>query len=186
MTKLVAIPILALVMTLPAHGQNSQRNKQGVAVPTVNFCDFTIHPKRYAGKRVRVKATLVAWWESSYLYSPTCETDAKKIHNALDCSGQRDCKRVGDAARREIERVGKPGEYDSYKATLILVGRLVGPSRIGFGHLNGFKFEFRIRSARGPSNPAQSLSAPHMSDSKGDTPADYKSVRAHLSHIIRN
>ena len=124
----------------------------------VNFCDFTIHPKRYAGKLVRVKATLVGWWESSYLYSPACETDAKKIHNGLDCSGQRDCEGLGESVRREIERVGKAAEYDSYKASLILVGRLVGPSRLGFGHLNGFKFEFRIRSAEG--QPETSTTAP--------------------------
>jgi len=151
MTKLVAILTVALIMALPAQAQNSQGNKQDVAVPTVNFCDFTIHPERYAGKLVRVKATLVSWWESSYLYSPACEIDAKKIHDGLDCSGQRDCDQVGEAVRREIERVGKPAEYNSYKATLFWVGRLIGPSRIGFGHLNGFKFEFRIRSAEGQS-----------------------------------
>ena len=110
------------------------------AIPTFNFCDFTAHPKRYAGKLVRVKATLVFWWESSYLYSVDCETDAKKIHNGLDCSGKRECERIGDAVDRAIERVGEPNTEISFKANLTLIGRLIGPSRIGFGHLNSFKY----------------------------------------------
>ena len=142
---------LVAVVASAASGQTSSRHKKRIAavVPTVNFCDFTVHPKRYAGKLVRVKATLVGWWESSYLYSPACETDAKKIHNGLLCTGKRDCERVDDAVRRAIESVGRPAQSDSYKADLLLVGRLFGPSRIGFGHLNGFKYEFRIRAAEG-------------------------------------
>ena len=140
---LLLIPLAAL--TTEAQTQPRAKARVNRTPRTVNFCDFTVHPKLYAGKLVRVKATLVGWWESSYLYSPDCETDAKKIHNGLDCSGKRDCERVGDAVHDAIERVGKPAEYDSYKADLVIIGRLVGPSRIGFGHLNGFKYEFRIR-----------------------------------------
>ena len=136
--------VLVASVSVAAHAQTPNK-AEPADVPTVNFCDFTIHPRRYAGKLVRVKATLVSLWESSYLYNPACETDKKKIHDGLDCSNDRDCEQVGDAVRREIERVGKPAEYDSYKADLILIGRLVGPSHIGFGHLNGFKYEFRIR-----------------------------------------
>jgi hypothetical protein len=81
MMKRVAILVVIAMITLTAHGQTSPRREPRIAsaIPTVNFCDFTVHPRRYAGKLVRVKATLVGWWESSYLYSPGCETDEKKF-----------------------------------------------------------------------------------------------------------
>ena len=148
--NLVALLLLIVLAVGATQGQTRSHGKRiGVAIPTVNFCDFTVHPKRYAGKLVRVKATLVVWWESSYLYSPDCETDKKKIHNGLDCSRKRNCERIGGAVNHAIETVGKPAKYDSYTSDLVLIGRLIGPSRIGFGHLNGFKYEFRIRSAKG-------------------------------------
>jgi hypothetical protein len=121
------------------------------SIPTVDFCDLTAHPKRYSRKLVRIKATYVWWWESSYLYSSECETDDKKIHNGLDCSGDAKCERLSkevyDHFKYERENVIGP----AYRSVVTLVGRLVGPNKRGFGHLNSFKFEFRIREVESAS-----------------------------------
>jgi hypothetical protein len=118
---------------------------------TVDFCDLTIHPKLYVGKLIRVNATYIWWWESSYLYNSQCETDEKKIHNGLDCSGDTECERLSkevyDHFQYERENVIGP----AYRSHVTLVGRLVGPSKRGFGHLNHFKFEFRIREVESAS-----------------------------------
>jgi hypothetical protein len=117
-------------------------------IATVDFCDLTVHPELYVGKLVRVKASLVSWWESSYLYNVNCEDSERKIQNALDCSGERKCRRLGKQVYGLIERHQRPDKNNyAFRSYVTLIGRLVGPSEVGFGHLNWSKFEFRIRKA---------------------------------------
>jgi hypothetical protein len=153
--KTLLVLLISLVCCASLFGQTRKRsNPQGTVyrVPTVDFCDLTIHPERYTEKLVRVKASLVSWWESSYLYNVRCETAEKKIHNALNCSGDEDCQRLGKEVYGYInprERADSHG-YAS-RAYVTIIGRLIGPSEAGFGHLNGFKFEFRIRKVEAAS-----------------------------------
>jgi hypothetical protein len=76
---------LCLVLCGSLFGQTRRRLRASQAdlVPTVDFCDLTVHPERYTGKLVRVSASLVSWWESSYLYNVRCETDEKKFITVL-------------------------------------------------------------------------------------------------------
>ena len=116
------------------------------SIPTVDFCDLTVHPKLYVGKLVRVKATFIWWWESSYLYDSQCETSQKKIHNGLDCSGGAECERLGKEVYDYFREAEIPHTIGpAYRSDLTIIGRLVGPKKPGFGHLNSFRFEFRIR-----------------------------------------
>ena len=116
------------------------------SIPTVDFCDLTIHPKLYAGKLVRVKASIVSWWESSYLYNADCETSKQKIHNSLDCSNEKECENTGKEVYDIIEKNQRADKNNyAFRAYITIIGRLAGPSNVGFGHLNSFKFEFRIK-----------------------------------------
>ncbi len=153
MTKklLKSFIIVNLLFCSLSMGQQSRRPKRNSIppaqkIPPINFCDLTVHPERYVGKLVRVKASIVSWWESSYLYHVRCETAEKKIHNGLDCSGEEECQRIGKEAYGYIERRQQP-DSDNYafRAYVTLIGRLEGPSEVGYGHLNSFKFEFKIR-----------------------------------------
>ena len=136
--------LLTIINLLASVSLFSQVQKQ--PIPTVNFCDLTVHPARYAGKLVRVKASFVSWWESSYLYNVACENKDKKIHDALDCSGDEQCERLGKEVYGYINHRQRADSHNyAYRAYVTIVGRLIGPSEEGFGPLNGFLFEFRIR-----------------------------------------
>ena len=75
-----------------------------------------------------------------------CETDERKIHDAVDCSGDEECARIGKAVYGYINARQRADSHNyAYRAYVTIVGRLIGPSETGFGHLSGFKFEFRIR-----------------------------------------
>jgi hypothetical protein len=153
--KTLLLLLISLVWCASFFGQTRKRanaRRTVDPVPTVDFCDLTVHPERYSDKLVRVKASFVSWWESSYLYNVRCETAEKKIHDALDCSGDEDCEHLG----KEVYGYINPRERaDSHnyarRAYVIIIGRLIGPCETGFGHLNGFKFEFRIRKVEAAS-----------------------------------
>jgi hypothetical protein len=155
--KIVALVGLVAVVCGLTLAQSRQSEKSE-SIQTVNFCDLTAHPKLYIGKPVRVKATFIWWWESSYLYDSSCETNDKKIHNGLDCSGDADCERLskdvyGNFRKSEIPNTIGP----AYRSDVTIVGRLVGPRKSGFGHLGSFKFEFRIRTVESASPVARAL-----------------------------
>lgn len=132
-------------------------------IPAVDFCELARHPKRYVNKVVRVRANYVGWWESSYLYGDSCDNDRHKIHNALDCPGDGVCLDCtpGDNRCEELYEkvwgalapyVRPSGEQDrasgAQRVSAEFIGRLVGPGR--YGHLNGFRYEFRIRGVERP------------------------------------
>jgi hypothetical protein len=146
--QLVLFLIVSLSLSSLASGQRRKKDSRAKIgdVPTVDFCDLTVRPERYVGKLVRVKASLVSWWESSYLYNVKCESSERKIHDALDCSGDAECEELGKHVHQVINRQQRPDKDEyAFRAYVTLVGKLVGPSEMGFGHLNWAKFEFRIR-----------------------------------------
>src|SRR5262249_7930594 len=138
---IIALMVINIAASLIKAGGQSKEQ-----IPTVPFCDLTEHPEKYAGKMVRIKASYVSWWESSYIYHLDCEDAEHKIHDGLDCSEETECRELSKKVYGYInkhQRLDK-NNYAS-RAYVILIGRLEGPSEIGYGHLNGFKFEFRIR-----------------------------------------
>ena len=158
--KFTVLLVIGIIFSGSVLAQTKRKNKKTSvksvsakteSILTVDFCDLTIHPKLYAGKLLRVDASIVSWWESSYLYNVKCETSKQKIHDGLDCSKEKECE------SKECESIGKEvygiieknqlADKNNYafRAYVTLIGRLDGPSDIGFGHLNGFKFEFRIK-----------------------------------------
>jgi len=139
----------------------AQSQKQTVKPPpseeirSVDFCEMAKRPKDYVNKLIRVEVNYIGWWESSYLYGDSCNEDKYKIHNALDCPGDGmclDCTPGDDTCKQKYEEVwGALASYfrsdkDKFASRVrgILVGRLIGPGH--FGHMSGFRYEFRIRN----------------------------------------
>ena len=175
--KFIVLLIIGIVFSGFALSQTKRKNKKASVktsavqtdlIPTVDFCDLTIHPKLYAGKLVRVDASIVSWWESSYLYNVKCETSKQKIHDGLDCPNEKECKNTSKEVYGIVEK-NQRADKDNYafRAYVTLVGRLDGPSDVGFGHLNGFKFEFRIKKVEAASPmPAD---VPYAEDKEDDS-----------------
>lgn len=147
--QLIVFMIVGLSLSSLASGQRPEKDSGAKVgdVPTVDFCDLTVHPERYVGKLVRVMASIVSWWESSYLYNVKCESSERKIHDALDCAGDAECELLGKNIYGVINHQQRPDKDQlASRAYVTLVGKLVGPSERGFGHLNWAKFEFRIKN----------------------------------------
>ena len=155
--KFTLLLIISLFFSCFAAAQTARNRKkknssvksaatQTAAIEDVDFCDLTINPKLHAGKLVRVKGSIFSWWESSYLYNVKCETKDQKIHDGLDCSGKKECASLGKKVYGVINKnqLADKNEY-AFRAYVTLIGRLSEPNEIGFGHLNSFKFEFRIK-----------------------------------------
>jgi hypothetical protein len=105
-------------------------------VPNVGFCDIERDPGRYAGKLARTRAVLAVGLETQHIYDPSCldkntllwfEADNLEVSRALD---------EGFEAHR--------GGRRATRVNAMLVGRIDGPSAEGFGHLNGFEYQFAI------------------------------------------
>jgi len=157
--KLYPALLLSLLLSGAALGsQHKSSSSSSNRVTTVEFCDLTEHPERYVNKLVRVKANYIVWWESSYLYSDSCQKGEHSIHNALDCPGGgscTDCNRLPlecEKIGKQISKALEPYMRDSgdryhtmtaYRVSAIYIGRLVGPGK--YGHLDSFRYEFRIR-----------------------------------------
>jgi hypothetical protein len=164
-TALVALlwGVLACGLTYGQAQKPRSAPDSAVEVPTVDFCELTKRPKRYVNKVVRVRANYIGWWESSYLYSDSCNQAKYKIHNALDCPGDGvclDCTPGDNTCKELYEEVwgalaphmrGSGKRYETFAAhrvSAVFIGHLIGPG--GYGHLNGFRYEFRIKSVEQP------------------------------------
>jgi len=135
--------ISTIAAVAPVNGQTRKNNAP--SIPTVRFCELTSHPKKYINKLVRTEANYIVWWESSYLYGDGCIDDDHKIHNGLDCRvDDEDCHERFSVEWKKLEPfmdLSPDGMTSRVKA--VFIGRLVGPG--GYGHLDGFKYEFRIQ-----------------------------------------
>src|SRR5260370_230985 len=149
-------------------GQNLRKATE--EIQTVEFCDLVRHPKPYANRVVRVQLNYIGWWESSYLYSDSCNDEKHKIHNALDCPGDGqclDCQRGDNTCKEMYEKIwGALGPsmrssgdrykfVTAYRVSAVVIGHLIGPGR--YGHLGGFRYEFRIKEVEKASSIADNM-----------------------------
>ena len=131
-------------------------------ISTVSYCDLLQSPEKYDKKTVRVKVLYIRGFEVSALEDPECKTD-KSTWVEFD-SASRQCTKV--EMQKEFDRVfytprkKKKGVIEipgSERAELTVVGQFNGPKpgipigpegkRVltGYGHLNGFNYQFVIR-----------------------------------------
>jgi hypothetical protein len=141
---LFALTIIILVSS-PVYSQS--KNQKRVNIPTVSFCELTSHPEKYIGKLVRTTASYIAWWESSYLYNESCIDAEHKIHHAPDCPDNDErCLHQFSLEWKKLEPYTRSKQTEiqtTYRVKGVFIGRLVGPG--AYGHLDGFRYEFRIR-----------------------------------------
>jgi hypothetical protein len=143
MPKLLGSALAMIVMVVvSAPAQN--KPKPSPEIPTVRFCELTTHPEKYLNKLVRTEASFVVWWESSYLYSDSCKGNDHELSNAPDCSEtDKKCLNLFSLEWKKLDRHMRSTKSGTSRVKAVFVGRLVGPGE--FGHLGGFKYEFRIR-----------------------------------------
>jgi hypothetical protein len=141
-TFLLLTTTLGLVTSVPAQKQE----KIPSSIPTVGFCELTTHPEKYVDKLVRTEANYIVWWESSYLYGDNCIDDGHKVHNGWDCSADdTDCQKRFSIQWKKLEpymRSKQSRIQSTSRVKAVFIGRLVGPGSCG--HLDGFRYEFRI------------------------------------------
>jgi len=158
MFKNLLFLFVALGWSLASHAVGAHQNNKE-QIPTVPFCDLTEHPEKYAGQVVRIQASYVSWWESSYLYNLGCDNEKHEIHNGLACSEEKECLELFKRIYGHIEKYQRPDQKTSAsRAYVTVIGRLEGPSEVGYGHLNTFKFEFKIMSVESASPMPSKLS----------------------------
>ena len=149
MLKLRSFLTALFLVALAASTTNSRQQISGSKpatkkIPTASFCDLTNHPKRYLNRVVRVRASYIAWWESSYLYSDSCRDDKHKIHDAPDCQESDDeCRKRTDSIWAALSPKMRPDKNNfAQRVSAVFIGKLNGPG--AFGHLGAFRYEFRI------------------------------------------
>jgi hypothetical protein len=111
------IAVVAFVLATRGHSQ-----------PPVTFCDLVKNPEVYNRKEVTVRATYKYGFEWQFLYCLTCFDNGKvwlEIPNDLD-----------DASRKALKDTPK----DAGIVNITVQG--VFMSGGGFGHLNGYRYQF--------------------------------------------
>ena len=145
MTKTLFL-LATLAITISAHAQHKLRLSS--PLKRVAFCELTTHPEKYVNKRIQTEANYIVWWESSYLYGDSCKDDDHKIHDNSDCTdNDKDCQKRFSLEWQKLEpymRSERSQVQDTSRVKAVFVGRLVGPA--SYGHLDSFRYEFRIKS----------------------------------------
>ena len=143
-----ALFALTIIIGVLGSGYSQSKNQKRGSIPTVGFCELTSHPEKYAGRLVRTESSYIVWWESSYLYSESCIDAEHKIQDAPDCpDNDEKCLSQFSMEWKKLEpymRSKQTNIQETYRVNAVFIGRLVGPG--AYGHLDGFSYEFRIRS----------------------------------------
>ena len=136
----------AVILTCSIAGNSQQGKQNAPKIPTVGYCELASHPEKYIGKLVRTEASYIVWWESSYLYSRSCLDSDHKIHNSMDCDAEdQECRERFFSEWKKLDPyMRSQPDSDVQRVKAVFIGRLVGPN--GYGHLNGFRYEFRIKA----------------------------------------
>ena len=138
--KVFLLMTAIVLLTIEIHAQTK------TSIPTVAFCELTSHPEKYLNKLVRTEASYIVWWESWYLYGDQCIDDDHKISSSSHCAGDdKECQSKFELEWKKLEPFMRSQKSsDAMRVKAVFTGRLEGPGR--YGHLDGFKYEFRIVS----------------------------------------
>ena len=103
----------------------------------VSFCDLASNPDQYNQKVVRTDAiAAVMTFEVAFLYDPKCNTKDAWIDYEFE--NDQAFEVTDSLLSRDF------GKNTIRRAHLTLVGRLRGPSKEGYGHLNTHRLQFLI------------------------------------------
>jgi hypothetical protein len=156
---LIAIIITLMLLICVAQGGSIQKAEE---IPTVDYCELLRNPEKYDKKTIRVTALLVRGFEVSAFENPVCDTERSTWVEFDPASRQRTKKEI----QKEFDRVYNPPRKrrkgvieipGPERAELTVAGQFNGPKpgipigpegkRVltGYGHLNGFKYQFIIK-----------------------------------------
>ncbi len=128
---------LTITLLIASLGNHLAQAEQAASesVPTISYCELFREPNLYQGKLVRVAATWNYGFEWSYLYHRECMS---RGHEAWVEFVDEDevCPQT-----KKVSKKLKDG-FDN-KADVVVVGTLSG--RGGYGHLNGYQYQFTIK-----------------------------------------
>jgi hypothetical protein len=109
--------------------------------PTVAFCELVSQPELFDKKIVRTEAVFYVNLENQVLYDPSCRSESTSTWAEFGNSYVYD----GDDIKKSFDRLlcqTKPCPTGKVRVTV--VGQFNGPSEAGYGHLNGYRFNFEI------------------------------------------
>ncbi|CAN5363704.1 hypothetical protein BH10ACI1_BH10ACI1_19410 [soil metagenome] len=146
----------------------AQTQKIPQEIPTVAYCDLVLEPALYDNKVVRVKANYFVAFEGSIMSDSACDGKQtwvkfdndiekstprkiwKKFDHWTDASAVRNKRGGIDYPSREVI-VMWVGLFQGVKATQT-IGKLT--LSLGFGHMNGFDFQFTAQKVEAVSKVA--------------------------------
>ena len=109
--------------------------------PTVPFCELIRDSARYDNGIVSTQAIFFRNMENAYLYDPSCESDDTYVWTEFDPS----YVYTDDTLKKKLDELLCPNQpCPMGRAHVTVVGRIEGPSRGPYGHLDGYRFRFSL------------------------------------------
>jgi hypothetical protein len=117
--------------------------------PLITYCDLVGSPLKYLGKEVRVVGIYRVGFEWQELYSTRCP-DGYSTWVEWVGAGDSWCdpshpKIAIDSSETTTHQTQKAIELEGATYGLIARGTVTGADGVGYGHLNGFTFQFNLR-----------------------------------------
>jgi hypothetical protein len=117
---------VVLLAAQPGIGDGSCRTKlSNTSYPlkqpeliTVLYCDLIRDQAKYAGKLVRVKATVLGWLDGTSLYDSAC--DKQGLEPVFDCKDEEECSAMRKSLQKDTDYNGDVGRVEA-----ILIGKMV-------------------------------------------------------------
>jgi hypothetical protein len=149
----------ALLLIVAGLTCEAQETKIAEGIPTVAYCDLIREPAMYDQKVVRVKVTYIVGFEASVMYDLACgrkDTWVEFDPASETSTNPKVLKRFRRMANAQAERTRGGGiNYPTRRVEVVWVGRFQGIKRtqtfggqsrsFGFGHLNGFDYQFNVQ-----------------------------------------
>jgi hypothetical protein len=121
-----------------------QKSSKDWPLPTLSICELVHNASRYDKKILRTSAIYETQYHGPFLYDPQCQTlDANINVEFVKSSRFRTAPQVQD----ELEEImAQTREESVSRARVGLVGRFYDWNGIGYGHLNGSRFQIEVLS----------------------------------------
>src|SRR5207245_1707501 len=88
-------------------------------IATIRYCDLIKNQAKYAGKLIRVRATVLSWLDGNTLYDSACEEVG--LEPVFDCKGDEECSGMAKQLQKDTDYNG--GDIERVEA--VLIGRVV-------------------------------------------------------------
>ena len=95
-------------------------------VTTVDYCELSRNQAKYAGQLIRVRAVMLAFWDSTSLYDSRCQKDG--LEPVLDCKDDDECSGMRKTLERDMDYDGDGGRVEAvFTGSLMLPAKTASP-----------------------------------------------------------